>query len=99
MPAPLERLFRLQIIGVSAFNAVDYFLTLEALENGYSEANPILAPMIGSFEFPLVKLVLVPLLLIFIWQKRNRVGKPLVTMTWIPFMSYFSLMVYYVVHF
>lgn len=95
MPVPLERILWLQLIGVSAFNVADYLLTLEALANGYTEANPILALIIDTYAFHLAKLLLVPLLLIFIWQMRYRVGKSLVTLAWIPFIGYFFLMVYH----
>lgn len=95
MSENFERLLWLHLIGVAAFNNVDFFLTLDALEKGYSEVNPIMAPMIGTYAFPMIKLILMPLLLIFLWQMRHRMGKSLVTLTWIPFIGYFSLMVYY----
>lgn len=90
-----ERLLWLLLIGIAAFNKSDFLLTLDALERGFHEANPILAPMVGTHEFPLVKLVLVPLLLVFLWLIRHRVGKRLINYVWIPFISYFSLMVYF----
>ncbi|MCR3956711.1 MAG: DUF5658 family protein [Gudongella sp.] len=61
----------------------------------FTEANPIMASMVGTYQFPMVKLVLVPLLLIFLWQHKERIGNMLVSLTWIPFLGYLSLMVYY----
>lgn len=95
MAEPSKRLLWLQLIGVCAFNIADYFLTIQAMENGCREANPIVGPMLGTFQFPLAKLIVVPLLLIFIWKMRDRMGTALATFAWVPFMGYFSLMVYY----
>lgn len=95
MPESLERLLRLLLYGIAAFNKADYFLTLDALDRGFKEANPLLAPMVGTYQFHLVKLMLVPLLLIFLWQMRHRIGASLVKLAWIPFIGYLTLMLYY----
>lgn len=83
------------LIGTGAFNIADYFLTLDFLERGFHEANPVMASMIGTYEFPMVKLLLVPLLLLAIWQNKDRFRGVAIRLSWIPFMSYFFLMVYY----
>ncbi len=83
------------LIGIGTFNMVDYILTLEFLDNGFYEANPFLASMIRTYEFPMVKLVLIPLLLVALWQHKDRIGDMLARIFWIPFLGYFSLMVYY----
>ncbi|MDW7660532.1 MAG: DUF5658 family protein, partial [Bacillota bacterium] len=70
-----EGLLRWQLIGIGAFNITDYFLTLEALEKGHTEANPLLITIVNTLEFPLVKLILVPLLLYWLWLKRHRIGE------------------------
>ena len=90
-----SRLLFWHLVGTGSFNIVDYFLTLDFLERGFEEANPIMASMIGTYEFPLVKLLLVPLLLIAIWQNKNRLKLAATKLSWIPFLSYFVLMVYY----
>ena len=90
-----KRLLFLHLIGIGVFNIVDYILTLEFLNKGFYEANPIMARMIGNYEFPLVKLLLVPLLLLALWQHRDKIGDILSKLTWIPFIGYFSLMGYY----
>lgn len=90
-----ERLLWLLLIGIASFNKADFFLTLDALERGFVEANPIVEPIVNTYVFPLVKLVLVPLILIFLWQHRHRIGDKLLNYVWIPFVSYFSLMVYF----
>jgi hypothetical protein len=90
-----ERLLRWQLIGIGAFNITDYILTLDALEKGYTEANPLLLTIVNTLEFPLVKLILVPLLLFWLWLKRHQIGNSLPRYIWIPFFSYFLLMVYF----
>ena len=90
-----KRLLFWQLIGIGAFNKVDYLLTLEFLSKGFYESNPIMAQMIGTYEFPLVKLLLIPLILICLWQHKDKIGDMLTKITWIPFMGYFSLMYYY----
>jgi len=90
-----KRLLFWHLIGIGAFNKADYILTLEFLDRGFYEANPIIASTIGTYEFPLVKLILVPLLLFTLWQHKDKIGNAITKLSWIPFIGYFSLMVYY----
>lgn len=90
-----EGLLKWQLIGIGAFNITDFFLTIEALERGHTEANPLLLTIINTLEFPLVKLILVPLLLYWLWIKRHQIGDSLTKVVWLPFFCYFLLMVYF----
>lgn len=90
-----KRLLFWQLLGVGVFNNVDYILTLEFLNKGFYEANPLISNMIGTYEFPMVKLILIPLVLLALWQHKETIGSYLVILTWIPFLGYFSLMGYY----
>lgn len=90
-----NRLMFWHLIGTGSFNIVDYILTMEFLEIGYYESNPIMASLVDTYEFPMVKLILVPLLLVVIWQNKDRFNGVAAKLSWIPFMSYFVLMVYY----
>ena len=90
-----RRLLFWQLIGIGAFNKVDYILTLEFLNKGFYEANPLIDPMIGTYEFSMVKLILIPLVLLALWQHKDRIGNYLTKLSWIPFLGYFSLMSYY----
>ncbi len=90
-----ERLLWLLLMGIFAFNKVDFLLTLDALEMGFREANPFLVPLVGTPAFPLVKLLVVPLLLLLVWSIRHRVGDRLVRYMAVPFGAYFSLMLYF----
>ena len=84
-----------QLIGIAAFNKVDYILTLDFLDKGFYEGNPLMNSMIGTYEFPMVKLILVPLILLALWQHKDTIGNYITKLSWIPFLGYFSLMAYY----
>lgn len=91
-----------KLIGIGAFNNVDYILTLEFLNKGFYEANPLIASTIGTYEFPMVKLILIPLVLLALWQHKDKIGSSIGKLSWIPFLGYFSLMGYYrflIIHF
>lgn len=90
-----ERLLWLLMIGIFAFNKVDFMLTLDALELGFREANPLLAPLVGTPAFALVKLLGVPVLLLVVWRLRHQVGDRLAGYMAVPFGAYFSLMIYF----
>ena len=90
-----KRLLFWHLIGIGVFNIVDYILTLDFLSQGFYEANPIIATTIGTYEFPMIKLILIPLVLLAMWQHKERIGNYLVLLTWVPFIGYFSLMGYY----
>lgn len=90
-----RRLLFWQLVGIGAFNKVDYILTLEFLDRGFYEANPIVASTLGTYEFSMVKLLLIPLVLLALWQNKDRIGDYLTKLSWVPFIGYFSLMTYY----
>lgn len=95
MSTSLERLLRVQLFIIYALNIADYFLTVAALADGHSEANPVMAPLAGTVFMPVVKFLLMPILLLIMWRIRHRIGRPLVFATWIPVLSYTALMFYY----
>ncbi|MFO8060992.1 MAG: DUF5658 family protein [Bacillota bacterium] len=65
---------RITLISLGVFNAIDYMLTLRCLEGGLLEGNPIMAPIVGTAWFPLIKVILVPLGLYMIWKVRYQIG-------------------------
>ena len=95
MPKKHERLIWLLLIGIAAFNKVDYMMTLQFLRQGFYEANPFLAPLVGTIFFPALKLIAVPLLLLYLWRMRHQIGRKLVSYLWVPFLSYSTLMIYF----
>ncbi len=93
-----ERIFRCLLFGVAVFNVLDYLLTEIFLLAGYRELNPVMGLIEGTPYFPLVKLVIIPLLLYFVWWLRYGVGNRILYYTWFTFGAYLSLMIYFVIH-
>ena len=87
------------LIGIGIFNVADYFLTLEVISQGHEEANPIIDAILPTIYFPIVKLVVVPLLLLFLWNLRQHFNRRCMLYVWTGFMVYFSLMIYFKVMF
>lgn len=67
MPYNKKRLLFWKLISIGAFNKVDYIPTLEFLGKGFYETNPLMADMIETYNFSLVKLILIPLILLALW--------------------------------
>ncbi len=87
------------LIGIGLFNAADYFFTVQALSMGATEANPVMDAIVHTPLFPMVKLFLVPVFLLFIWVVRakiERLHKPVMIMLWVVFIGYFSVTVYHI---
>ncbi len=93
-----ERTLRCLLFAVAIFNVLDYLLTEIFLLLGYRELNPVIDLFEGTLYFPLLKLVIIPLSLYFVWWLRHGVGKRILYYTWFTFGAYLSLMVYFVVH-
>ena len=75
-----SRQLSFMLVTVCFLNIADYLFTLRALSYGALEANPLMNPIIAEFPGFIVKVILAPLGLLFIWhtrQKWNR-AKPLI---------------------
>ncbi len=90
-----ERTLFYLLIGTAAFNAADYMLTLLALRLGYRELNPLMDLVVHTPYFPLIKLVLIPIMLYYVWVRRHLVGRRIMLYAWIAFLVYLSLMCYF----
>jgi len=90
-----ERILRVLLFGVAVFNVADYLLTLLALHMGYREFNPFIDIIVDTHFFPLVKLVVVPSALYFVWSQRNKVGGRILIYAWLAFAIYLLLMFYF----
>ena len=68
------------LITICVLNIADYLFTLRALSYGALEANPLMNPIIAEFMGFVVKVLLVPLGLLFIWHTRHKWSraKPLI---------------------
>jgi hypothetical protein len=90
-----EGLLKYLLIGTGVFNVADYLLTMLALNMGYREANPIMKLIIDTKFFPIVKILIVPLLLYSIWARRHKVGPRILFYSGLVFGAYLVLMVYF----
>ena len=90
-----ERTLWALLIGIAAFNVADYLLTTLALSLGYRELNPVMDLVVHTPYFRIIKLVLIPLMLYFIWRRRHLVGLRVLTYVWVAFLVYLALMCYF----
>lgn len=85
---------RLATIGL--LNAADYILTFYALKRGHEELNPVMAHIVHTPLFPILKLAIVPLLLAVIWNIRKKVKpKTLEYTTGLLLITYAILILYF----
>jgi len=70
-------------------------LTLLALRMGYRELNPVMDLVVHTPYFRLIKVVLIPLMLYFVWRRRHLVGRRVLVYVWAAFLVYLFLMVYF----
>ena len=90
-----EGILKYLLIGTAAFNIVDYLLTVLALNMGYREANPIINLVVDTPLFPIIKVVIIPILLYSVWARRHKVGSRILIYAGIVFAAYYLLMVYF----
>lgn len=84
------------LITIGIFNVGDYYFTLKATIIGYQEFNPLISLIIGTVYFPVVKLIIIPLLLFVIWLLRFKVHCiRLHIYVLLLFFSYFTLILYH----
>lgn len=85
---------RLAAIGL--LNAADYILTFYALKRGHEELNPVMAHIVHTPLFPILKLAIAPLLLAVIWNIRKKVKpKTLEYTTGLLLITYAILILYF----
>jgi len=90
-----ESRLRILLFAIGIFNALDYFFTLQVLQYGFIEANPIMAPVVDTVWFFVIKLVLIPAALYLVWVVRARMGRVAKTSVWICTGAYAGLMGYF----
>ena len=84
------------LITIGIFNVGDYYFTLKATIIGYQEFNPLISLIIGTVYFPVVKLIIIPLLLFVIWLLKSKVNfLRLHIYILMLFISYFALILYH----
>jgi len=90
-----ESILLFLLVAVSIFNVIDYFVTMQSICRGFVEGNPVINAILHTPFFPLLKIVVIPLALFFIWQVRRHIGKRLILYVSGMFVCYLSLMVYF----
>ena len=66
-----QGLFWLLIL-IGLLNVLDFFASWDLIVHGaHQEGNPLLAGVVDTFYFALLKLVMVPLALAFLWRVRH----------------------------
>lgn len=69
--AQCKGLFWLLIL-IGLLNVLDFFASWDLIVHGaHQEGNPLLAGIVDTFYFALLKLVMVPLALAFLWRVRH----------------------------
>lgn len=63
------------LISIGTLNTLDYFLTLNIIAKGASELNPLMNIIIDCVTFPITKLVILPIFLLFMWFTRRHWGR------------------------
>jgi hypothetical protein len=57
----------LSIVLLLCLNLLDYLFTINALRHGIPEANPLLVAIVETLWFPVIKIGIVSLLIVFLW--------------------------------
>ena len=80
---------------IGLFNVLDFFASLNLIVRGvYQEGNPLLAGLVDTAYFALLKLVLIPLALAFLWRVRHIVVPKYLRLVQLTCGIYTALMLY-----
>lgn len=71
----MKKLIRSLAVTFVAFEAADAFFTLWAVNHGFQEANPLLAPIAGTWISPVVKILPAALVAFFLARLGDRFPK------------------------
>ena len=87
-----------RLVAISVFNVIDIISTLITTHNGFIETNPIMALLLPSpVLFAVVKFVVASLVVCWLWIRRKHKRANIVS--WIVFIMYGILSLYYAVIF
>lgn len=85
-----------KLILIGIFNILDYYFTLRALAAGFKELNPLINAVVNTLYFPLIKLVVIPLLLVLIWCLHSRINQERFSFyVRLMFFAYLGVLVYH----
>ena len=94
-----DKVLKWVLISLGALNVADYLFTLRAVYIlGVPEGNPYMDALLGTAWFGIVKLVLVPLGLYYIWRLRHGMGFVSRTLLGVALAAYAWVTVYHIVN-
>jgi len=85
-----------KMILLGSLNILDFFLTQYILINGGSEANPFLVKYTSFWKMGIIKLIIIPLLLWFVYINKDKCGKLIKYLIRIDLLAYLMLFGYYI---
>lgn len=91
LPFRQTRILAIILISLFIMNIADYIFSVRALSWGIKEWNPLINATIGTYLFPILKIGLVSMFLLFIWLCRYRINRlRIIIMTglWFTFVAY-----------
>ncbi|HBX22288.1 MAG TPA: hypothetical protein DEF34_01435 [Desulfotomaculum sp.] len=85
------------LFNIALLSIIDYLYTLRAVSRGLKEYNPVMDPILHTPLFPLIKVVFVPLALLWAWINRDKWQHNwLINLSlWILFLVYMALTVWH----
>ena len=89
----------IMLFSIFILNLVDYIFTVRAIGMGFEEANPVINALLHAPLFPIVKIGLVTLGLVLIWQFRHRtirIKKLILALLTITFLAYGAVSIYHI---
>ena len=60
------------LFNIALLSIIDYLFTIRAVSRGLKEFNPVMDPILHTPLFPLIKVVFVPLALLWAWLNHDR---------------------------
>lgn len=90
-----------KLIIITILNIVDYTVTQYILNRGGKEANIFLQPLVNTILFPILKIIIIPITIFFVWQNKDIIlrKKYIQILLNIVFFAYIFLIIYYIIGF
>ena len=93
-----DKVLKWVLIILGALNVADFLFTLRAVYIlGVPEGNPYMDALLGTAWFAVVKLLLVPLGLYFIWRRRHGMRWVSMSLLAVVFAAYTWVTVYHII--
>jgi len=60
------------LFNIALLSIIDYLYTVRAVSHGLKEFNPVMVPILHTPLFPLIKMFIIPLTLLWVWLNRDK---------------------------